>query len=174
MPFVWPQNSPVTGLNGPPAPTKHDSFRQIVPQACLVPVLATSAGQVVRRVPGLGRTCPGAPADPSQLGPEGSLQQQPFSEEWQFHAAPRRPSCAPAGPGWARPAGTHPLSPAGPTLAHPASSACRDPVRSGCAWGLHWPRRSYVRWSTLTLGVVLVWPRQYELPVVRIDSLGAA
>lgn len=87
-----------------PCPTEHDSFRQLMPQAGLVPVLATSAGQVVRRVLGLGGTCPGAPTEPPpSWAPEASLQQQPLSREWQFHASPRRPSSAPAGPGMGQP-----------------------------------------------------------------------
>ena len=69
VPFVWSQKGLVTGLNGPPAPAEHDSFRRLVPQACLVPVLATSAGQVVRRDLGPDGTCPGAPTDPLPAGP---------------------------------------------------------------------------------------------------------
>ena len=69
VPFVWSQKGLVTGLNGPPAPAEHDSFRRLVTQACLVPVLATSAGQVVRRDPGPDGTYPGAPTDPLPAGP---------------------------------------------------------------------------------------------------------
>ena len=69
VPFVWSQKGLVTGLNGPPAPAEHDSFRRLVPQACLVPVLATSAGQVVRRFLGPDGTRPGAPTDPLPAGP---------------------------------------------------------------------------------------------------------
>lgn len=128
VPFVWPQKGPVTGLNGPPAPTEHDSFRQIVPRACLVPVLATSAGQVVRRVPCLGGMCPGAPADPLPAGP-GRLLRQPLGKEWQFHAAPRRPSCAPAGPGSGQPCRRPPPS---PQQSQPGSSGLlHTEVRTG-------------------------------------------
>lgn len=69
VPFVWSQKGLVTGLNGPPAPAERDSFRRLVPQACLVLVLATSAGQVVRRDPGPDGTYPGAPTDPLPAGP---------------------------------------------------------------------------------------------------------
>lgn len=73
--FVWPREGPVTGLNGPPAPTEHDSFRQLMPQACLVPVPATSARQVVRRVLGLEEHVQRRRLTPCKLGPEGSLLQ---------------------------------------------------------------------------------------------------
>lgn len=108
----------------PCPPTEHDSFRRIVPQACLVPAPATSAGQVVRRVPAWAERVPGRLPTRSQLGPEGSPRQQPLGSEWRFHAAAPggRPSCAPAGPGMGQ-ACRHPpppLTPAGPTLAHPS------------------------------------------------------
>lgn len=143
VPFVWPQKGPVTGLNGPPAPAEQDSFRQLMPQACLVPVLATSAEQVVRRVPGLGKTCPGRPLTPSPLGPEGSLQQKPFSREWQFHAIPRRPSCAPAGPGIGQPC-RHPAFLPTPRAGPGPSSLFHVQVRarallSHLAAQSHWP-----------------------------------
>lgn len=101
VPFVWPQKGPVTGLNGPPAPTQHDSFRQIVPRACLVAVPATRAGQVVRGVPAWAEHVPGRlPPPPSQLGPEGSPGSSPSAENGDFTLPPPggRPSCAPAGP----------------------------------------------------------------------------
>lgn len=101
----------------------NDSSRQIVPRACLVPVLATSAGQVVRRVLAWAERVPGRRPTPSQLGPEGSLWQRPLGREWRFHAAvPRRqallcPSWARDGSGLQAPTSPHP---AGPTLAHPS------------------------------------------------------
>lgn len=155
VPFVWPQKGPVTGLNGPPAPTEHDSFRQLMPQACLVPVLATSAEQVVRRVQGLGGTCPEAPADPLPAGPRRlPLEAAPQ----QRMAISRHPQEALLCPSWARDGSAlqapTPPHPAGPTLAHPASSTFRSGKgpysifwlqtlaglqRLSCVWCLHWP-----------------------------------
>lgn len=116
---VCPQKDPVTGLNGPPAPRQ-----SMTAPGRLVPAPATSAGQVVRRVPAWAERVPGRLPTRSQLGPEGSPRQQPLGSEWRFHAAAPggRPSCAPAGPGMGQ-ACRHPpppLTPAGPTLAHPS------------------------------------------------------
>lgn len=70
-----------------------------MPQACLVPVPATSARQVVRRVLGLEEHVQRRQLTPCKLGPEGSLLQQPLSKEKRFHAGPKRPSVAQMGLG---------------------------------------------------------------------------
>lgn len=164
--FVSPQKGPVTGLKGPPAPAEHDSFRQLLPQARLVPVLATSAGQVVRSILGLGGTCPGAPADPPPAGP-GRLPPEAAPE--QRMAISRCPQEALLSPSWARPGpAPHPRR-AGPGLSNlfrteqsrvPAgASGCRhwpsfrERSVPGCA---HWTRRlSPLGPSTLASEVVL-------------------
>lgn len=99
VPFVWPQKGPVTGLNGPPAPAEQDSFRQLMPQACLVPVLATSAEQVVRRVPGLGKTCPGRPLTPPRWARKAPSSRSPSVENGNFTPSPGGPPAPQLGQG---------------------------------------------------------------------------
>lgn len=152
VPFVWP-------LNGPPATMEHDSFRRLMPQACLVPVLATSAGQVVRRVPGLGGTCPGAPLTPPSWARKAPTGSSASAENGNFTPPPEALLC----PSWARD---------GPALQGPTSPSpqqgprwpCQPPPHSGqggpCSlfWlqPLAWLQRlSHVWLSTLALEVVL-------------------
>lgn len=125
-PFVLAQKGLVTGLNGSLTPTEQDSFRRLVsvPQACLVSVLATSAGQVVRRVPGAwAGQCSGPPAD---LFPAGPRKGPVAVENGNFTPSPGgRPACGPAGP-----VGTRPLH---PTLLCPGSfSHAQGQARTDC------------------------------------------